>query len=750
MRRIRVGMLIVGALAVLVGHGNTALALTAADEAFLKKKIVARWNITGKNQIEAAYARGVDILEDHPNPANGFFTVLVSSEELDALRADGYDIKITDSDVHASFAAKSGMTMNGFLTWDEALAKLDSFHLAFPALTSEMISLGTTLEGRDLWAMKISDNPGVDEAEPEILFTGIHHAREPISMEIVLHTMRTLLFGYGVDQTITDLVNGREVYFVPFVNPDGYVWNEVLIGMGQYPGWRKNRRPNAGGSFGVDPNRNYGNHWGFDNVGSSPNGLSETYRGTAAFSELENQHIRDFVDTSEIVIAVNFHSYSNLFLWAPGNAAFYTPDESLFEAIGDSVASFHNYADQAGWKLYTTNGDADDWFYFDKGVLAFTPEVGSQSDGFWPDPSRIPALVNENIPGNLFLIELAGSPERMLPPLAATWISPDTVNVSDFTLQWSDAGGVNAAVSHALTELTGRSVITDFSDNGIEWNMDGFSISSTQAFSGTQSFWGGSSNNRTARIVSKDYYTPQAGDTLRVRVWYSTETNWDYAYVEVSSDHGQSWATLSGNITTNSNPNGKNRGNGIQGSSGGAFADGKFSLSSYVGADILIRFSYETDGASLGAGVFFDNVYPVVAFSSEVELDPSIAATDFPITGKAPGTYYYSLTSTDADGQENTATPPHVVTVDYVVCDCNCHADPSCDGATNILDVVQTVGIAFRGEVPTIDASCPHEPAGRSDVDCSGATSVVDVVRMVGVAFRGENPATNFCDPCTP
>lgn len=79
-------------------------------------------------------------------------------------------------------------------------------------------------------------------------------------------------------------------------------------------------------------------------------------------------------------------------------------------------------------------------------------------------------------------------------------------------------------------------------------------------------------------------------------------------------------------------------------------------------------------------------------------------------------------------------------------CDCSCHADPFCDGAPNIQDVISTIAVAFRGNAPTIDPACVH--AGRSDVNCSGATDVVDVVAIIGAAFRGEDPQTSFCDPC--
>lgn len=749
MRRIRSGMMFVVAMLITIGHAVPSPALTAADEAYLKRKIIARWNITGKNQIDVAYARGVDILEDHPNPANGYFTVLVSSDELDRLRADGYSIDVVEPDWFKSYASKSTQTMGGFLTWSEAIAKLDSFHTAFPTLTTPKFSIGPSFEGREMWAIKVSDNPNIDEGEPEILFTAIHHAREPISMEVVLHTIRTLLFNYGTDPYITNLVNEREIWFVPFVNPDGYVYNETMNPSGGGM-WRKNRQDINFPNYGVDPNRNYANNWGLDNFGSSGNPASDVYRGTAPFSEPENQNIRDFIDSRNFVIAVNFHSYSNLFLWVPGYADFYTVDEPLFQAIGDTVTSFNNYAPQPGWQLYNTNGDSDDWMYFERGILAFTPEVGSSSDGFWPSPARIPTLVNENVPGNLVLIDLADTPERIYPPAAATWLAPGTSSTPDFTLEWSDAGGINAAVSFKLSELEGPAVITDLTDTDEHWALNGFSLTPARAFSGTESFYGGFTHNRRARMVSDNYYRPVVGDTLRARIWYNIENNWDYAYVEVSSDLGQSWATLPGNITTNTNPNGTNRGNGITGSSADLFAEAKFPLNLYVGDDILIRFSYETDGAVLNEGIYVDNIYPVMTFASEVEIDPSVPAMEYLITGKLPGTYYYTLVSTDAHGQQSGATPPYKVTVDYANCDCSCHGDPECDGNLDVLDVVATIDVCFRGEPAISDAGCAHGPAGRTDLDCSGANDVLDVVKMVGAAFRGDDPATSFCDPCNP
>ena len=92
--------------------------------------------------------------------------------------------------------------------------------------------------------------------------------------------------------------------------------------------------------------------------------------------------------------------------------------------------------------------------------------------------------------------------------------------------------------------------------------------------------------------------------------------------------------------------------------------------------------------------------------------------------------------------------PPVQFELEYDnVCGCDCHADPQCDGVTNVLDVVQTVNVAFRSQPAETGAICPNE---QTDVDCDGVTNVLDVVKVVNVAFRSADPVAEFCDPCAP
>ena len=122
----------------------------------------------------------------------------------------------------------------------------------FPHLTKK-VSIGKSLEGRDIWAIKISDNPEVDEnQEPKILFNSMHHAREVMTPEVSLDIIETLLNGYGGELNITNWVNSYEIWVIPMFNVDG---NNKMWTVDSW--WRKNAR----GGYGVDLNRNYPTGW---------------------------------------------------------------------------------------------------------------------------------------------------------------------------------------------------------------------------------------------------------------------------------------------------------------------------------------------------------------------------------------------------------------------------------------------------------------------------------------------------------
>jgi hypothetical protein len=295
-------------------------------------------------------------------------------------------------------------TMAGYLTYDQMLDVLDDMAAKFPNLITAKAVVSDTIltwEGRPLWYVKISDTPNVDEAdEKEVLYTALHHAREPNSLSQMIFYMWYLLENYATDPEIQHLVNNLEMYFIPCVNPDGYVYNETTNPDG-YGYWRKNRRDNGNGSYGVDLNRNYGYFWGNDNSGSSPNPNGETYRGPEAFSEPETRSVRDFCREHDFVFAFNYHTSGNLLIypWAYNDE----PADSSLLQYAQLFTRYNNYTYGTSSETvgYAVNGSSDDWMLGETGILSYTPEVGTT--GFWPSFNEIDGLNRDNVWPNLSL-----------------------------------------------------------------------------------------------------------------------------------------------------------------------------------------------------------------------------------------------------------------------------------------------------------------------------------------------------------
>jgi carboxypeptidase T len=293
--------------------------------------------------------------------------------------------------------------------------------------------LGASLENRRLLALKISDNAAADEGEPAILFIGCHHAREWISVEVPFEFGRYLLEHYDGDPQVRDLVDASEIWILPIANPDGL---EYSIHVYRY--WRKNRRANADGTFGVDINRNYGYAWGYDNEGSSGYAGSDVYRGPGPFSEPETAAIRSLFLAHDFRALVSFHSYGQNILFPWGYSLEPSPSAAALGAIAESMAvlvagvqgTIYTHG-QASGLLYLTNGDAVDWAYSVRGAPAFTvelPPVDIDHGGFFNDEEAIESIFRENLPAMLYLARYAVDhpldggprvlrrPERDVPP----------------------------------------------------------------------------------------------------------------------------------------------------------------------------------------------------------------------------------------------------------------------------------------------------------------------------------------------
>jgi hypothetical protein len=319
----------------------------------------------------------------------------------------------------------------------EMVAEIQQAASDHPAIFS-LFSLGTSYQGRTIWAGKISDNVGADEDEPEVLLTHHQHAREHLTVEMALYTLKMLTDEYGVDPQVTDLVNTREVWMVFDMNPDG---GEYDIATGTYRSWRKNRQPNSGSSYiGTDLNRNWGYRWGCCG-GSSGSTSSETYRGPAVFSAPETSVVRDFVNSrvlngkQQITVAIDFHTYSELILWPYGYTYTDVPadmtldDHNVLVAMGQAMAATNGYTPEQASDLYITDGTINDWLYGVHGILNYTFEmypVTSSQGGFYPPDEVIPAQTARNRSAVLYLLQQADCAYRVIGKEAQYCVAANT------------------------------------------------------------------------------------------------------------------------------------------------------------------------------------------------------------------------------------------------------------------------------------------------------------------------------------
>ncbi len=305
-------------------------------------------------------------------------------------------------------------SMGGYLTYDQLLATLDEMANLFPNLITIRQPIGSNLtqEGRPIFWLRISDNPNVEEdAEPEVLYTALHHAREPNSLSQMIFYMWYLLENYETDPEVRYLVDNTAMHFIPCINPDGYVFNEVSSPNGGGL-WRKNRSIESNEPVGVDLNRNYGFEWAFDDQGSSGNSNSQIYRGQAPFSEPETQAVRDFCIAHRFRICMNYHTFGNVLIYPFAFNDEETPDQPTYAAFTRAMASENNFPSGTGLETVgaTANGEADDWKYGDTiakpRIFSLTPEVGPGNFGFWPPESEIDNLNKSVLLQNLVTAHL--------------------------------------------------------------------------------------------------------------------------------------------------------------------------------------------------------------------------------------------------------------------------------------------------------------------------------------------------------
>ncbi len=319
---------------------------------------------------------------------------------------------------------------SGYHSYKEMVRHIRSVAAKYPNIV-RVFSIGLSHEGRKLWAAEVSDKVGKDEGEPEVLFDGLHHAREHLSAEMPIYILDLLTKQYGkssdLGRRVTRLVDTRRTWLVFMVNPDGLQYD--LTGA-PYRHWRKNRQPTSGsGNVGTDLNRNYGYRFGCCG-GSSGDPAAWDYRGPRAWSAPETRALRGFIEgrriggQQRIRAHITFHTAGELVLWPYAYTRTGLPsdmtdlDLRTFRALGKAMAKRSGYTPMQSSALYRSDGDMIDWTYSQQRIFSFTVELyptgGNTPQNHYPPDDIISRETKRNREMVLYLIKKASCPYAVL------------------------------------------------------------------------------------------------------------------------------------------------------------------------------------------------------------------------------------------------------------------------------------------------------------------------------------------------
>jgi len=659
-----------------------------------------------------------------------FADIVATPADEEMLRRKGYEIVVLETPaVLAKESAQLGDDMGAYHTYDEITRELGELAEEYPTIT-RLYDLGLTWEHRHIWAIKVSDHPEIEEnGEPEVLYIGNIHAREVITPEVVMHFLNYLLSHYDSDPAIRNLVDTRQLWLAPMMNPDGHAQIEKGNRW-----WRKNRRPNADSTYGVDLNRNFSYRWGYDEIGSSTNTWSDLYRGPAPFSEPETRAIRDLVRTHHFVAAISYHSYGRLWLFSWSYIAANTPHHEVLLELARNMTAENGYlaGNAAMGTIYLVNGDTDDYFYGEQGeknlILAFSPEVG---EVFIPLETDIPKHLAETLPANLYLAQaaplLADDPWRIFAPAIPAFSVSATDSDGQFLLHWTpQLQPPNTAVTFDVEQLIGYRQQIDHAESADTlWDLQRFVRDEGRGIGASYGYTSSIGNNLQASMRLRYPITPVAGQFFSFKIHYDLEDGYDYAYVRVSWDQGRSFVNIKGNISTNLNPRGKNKGFGITGTSNG-WVDARFDLTAFAGKQILIEILYATDGMTAYEGLSVDDLSPVPGVDAVVPI--LTAGTDTLVTVQAPaaGEYLYRLRGRDADGQTSPWSALQPAVYRQI-------GDVDGDGSITDADVERCLDIVLGLGDPADPGEIIRANIDRSPEAGALAVNVLDLIKLVNL-----------------
>ncbi|MFC2101870.1 M14 family zinc carboxypeptidase [Bacteroidota bacterium] len=329
---------------------------------------------------DAALLKSLKLM-DEPAIENGVAMawVYATPAEMETLQASGLDYVITRPDLNAhSQNFWDQAILESYHNYNQMVELSDSLATNFPDICKKIV-LATTLEGRELAILKISDNVDVDENEPELMFDGGIHGNEIMGPEIVIRYARELCLGYGNDPIYTDLIDSREIWLCYMINPDGYA-----------NGIRYN-------SNGVDLNRDVGFMWGGEGYSPFP------------FSQPETRILRDLWLEHNFVLYNNFHGGTEVISLPWSYRVSSPPDWTHIQQLASVYSSFSGYPalgyGQGCVIMYQIFGATKDFNYGSLGQVGWSMEISNLKE---PPASQIPIYYGYNVPAITEMIDRVG------------------------------------------------------------------------------------------------------------------------------------------------------------------------------------------------------------------------------------------------------------------------------------------------------------------------------------------------------
>jgi carboxypeptidase T len=595
--------------------------------------------------------------------AGEWYDIVADRAMLDRIISSGlaYEIRVNEIDDLKDQARRY------FHPYPAVVQMLRNWAAAYPSICKLDSLPVKTFQNRWIYALKISDNPYIEEeSEPGMLVDGCHHAREWATIEVVLYFADHLITQYASSSEIRDIVDNTEIYCVPVVNVDGYIYD--YNGNGELY-WRWNREPFEG-KIGTDCNRNYGcsagdlkGDWGAADSGKATHlPGTETFCGPCANSGNEVHALTMYTGSRIVNSYMSYHSYGELLMWGWGFTQAPIPDAETAIRFGDRMAGMVNRVSggtytpgQVSSLMYYTSGASEDWLYsWMRGVagvanLSYVTEVGY---GFYPS-EFLDSICMNNFRALKYLAQLT---RDSIPTLCEGVVAPPRINDigpvgPDFTVPWHPVNpSENHPLNWELVEYSNPSIITDSLESGADrWSLSGFGLSTGHAHSGYYSLFSGNLHGQNSAMVSTHPYFVLNGDSLIFWCYYILEPGHDVCVAEVSENNLE-WFNVDTLRFTGEQTNWQRK---------------AYSLAAWTGKSVFIRFRCMYDDGTEYAGFWVDDIWPACRFDAIQSISQNITDTIYQFTGHSPGTYYYQVRGRNAawDWGGYSSLKPAVVSV---------------------------------------------------------------------------------------